>query len=529
MVRKFEWVDAFGRPIDTSALKTEQAAPTSRGIRRHDTFHPAAGLTPGRLAAYLRASADGSDPESYLALAEDMEERDLHYAGVLGVRKRQVSGLDITVVAAGDDKASIAAADLVREIIERDGFEDELFDILDAIGKGFSCTEIVWDTSEGQWRPQRLAWRNPRWFVFDQVDGETPLLRQGDSGANEPLNPYGWIFHSAKMKSGLPIRGGIARAAAWTFLFKAYTVKDWAIFAEAYGQPLRLGKYDAGASEKDKNTLLEAVSNIGADYAAIVPQSMAVDFIKADISGSHELYEKRADWLDRQVSKIVLGQTATTDAIAGGHAVGKTHDGVREDIERADAKQLAATLNRDLVRSIVDLNLGRQKKYPKIVIGRPDEVDVDKLVKNVVQLVPLGLKVGMAEIRDHLGLTDPGDEEELLVAPRPGAPDDAVEEDPEKPATKKPGAGERTAHKAQTGKPDDSIDRAIDDMLEDWEPLVSPIVTGLQAELAAATSLDEVKALLARRFGDLDAPALRELLARSAFAARLAAEAGEDL
>ncbi|RWE49366.1 MAG: DUF935 family protein, partial [Mesorhizobium sp.] len=110
-------------------------------------------------------------------------------------------------------------------------------------------------------------------------------------------------------------RGGIARAVAWTFLFKSFTIKDWAIFCEAYGQPLRLGKYDAGASDKDKQILLDAVSNIGVDYAAIVPAAMAVEFIKADISGSHGLYKERADWLDQQVSKVVLGQTATTDAI----------------------------------------------------------------------------------------------------------------------------------------------------------------------------------------------------------------------
>ncbi|MER9545604.1 DUF935 domain-containing protein [Mesorhizobium sp. M0437] len=515
-------VDRYGRPIEKASLKVEQAAPTSTGVRRHDALHPAAGLTPGRLAQVLRASIDG-DPENYLALAEDMEERDPHYAGVLGVRKRQVSGLDITVEAAGDDAVSVAAADLVREVIERDGFEDELFDILDAVGKGFSCTEIIWDTSEGQWRPKRLAWRDPRWFVFDQVDGETPLLRNG--GLNEPLVPYHWIYHSAKVKSGLPIRGGIARAVAWTFLFKSFTIKDWAIFCEAYGQPLRLGKYDAGASEKDKQILLDAVSNIGVDYAAIVPASMIVDFVKADISGSHALYKERADWLDQQVSKVVLGQTGTTDAIAGGYAVGKTHDGVREDIEKGDARQIAATLNRDLTRPVVDLNFGPQKKYPKICIGRPEQVDIKALVENVVSLVPLGLKVGMSTMRDRIGLPDPKDGEELLVAPKtqaPGVP-------PADPTLKLLKPGERPPALSADGVKRDAIDRAADDMLADWKPLVSPLVAGLEAEIAAASSVEDVKALLAKRFADLDAAAITELLAQSAFAARLAGTVDDQL
>ncbi|RWE96825.1 DUF935 domain-containing protein [Mesorhizobium sp.] len=517
-------VDRYGRPIAKAALKIEQAAPTGSGVRRHDALHPAAGLTPGRLASILRASIDG-DPENYLALAEDMEERDPHYAGVLGVRKRQVSGLDITVEAAGEDAASVEHADLVREVIERDGFEDELFDIEDAVGKGFSCTEIVWDTSAGQWRPKRLAWRDPRWFEFDRIDGETPLLR--DAGQSVPLNPYKWIYHAAKVKSGLPIRGGIARAVAWTFLFKSFTIKDWAIFCEAYGQPLRLGKYDAGASDKDKQILLDAVSNIGVDYAAIVPASMAVDFIKADISGSHGLYKERADWLDQQVSKVVLGQTATTDAIAGGHAVGKTHDGVREDIEKADARQLAGTLNRDLVRPLVDLNHGPQKKYPRILIGRPEQIDITALVTNVAKLVPLGLKVGMSTMRDRIGIPDPADDEELLGAPKEPPPVDPPAGPA--PARQKPGETEQTVHSTAGTSTRDAIERSTDAMLADWEPLVSPIVAGLDAEIAAASSVEDVKALLARRFIGLDAAALTDLLARSAFAAQLAGQVDDTL
>lgn len=510
-------VDQYGRPIEKAALKVEQAAPTARGIRRHDAMHPAAGLTPGRLAAILKSSIDG-DPEQYLALAEDIEERDLHYAGVLGVRKRQVSGLEITVEAAGDDAESEAAAQLVRDVIGREGFADELIDVLDAIGKGFSCTEIIWDTSEGQWMPKRLKRRDPRWFTFDLVDGETPLLRD-DNGQMVPLNPYQWVHHQAKAKSGLPIRGGIARAAAWTFLFKSFTVKDWAIFCEAYGQPLRLGKYDAGASERDKEVLLEAVSNIGVDYAAIVPASMAVDFVAADIAGSHTLYRERADWLDQQVSKVVLGQTGTTDAIAGGHAVGKTHDGVRDDIEIADARQLAGSLNRDLTRPVVDLNRGPQKKYPRICIGRPDEEDVDALVKNVVQLVPLGLPVGRKTMLQKIGLPEPQMGEELLVAPKQPAPIDP---------NAQPEQLDEAINSAQAPKRD-AIERATGTLLGDWEPLVKPIVAGLEAEIAAASSADEVKAILAKRFEGLNVEALTEQLARSAFAARLAGETGENL
>ena len=522
----FTWYDAFGRPVDMSALKTEQGGPSVRGLRRTEAMHPAAGLTPTRLAQILRTSID-STPEDYLALAEDMEEREPHYASVLQTRKLQVAGLEVTVEAAGDDARSIEIADFVRGVLTRDEFQTELFDVLDAVGKGFSCTEIIWDTSEKQWAPKRLAWRNPRWFEFDRLDGETPLYR-GDLGL-EPLKPFGWIFHVSKSKSGLPIRGGLARGVAWQYLFKNFTLKDWAIFSEAYGQPLRLGKYGQGASEKDKEVLLEAVKQMGTDFAAVVPASMAIELIEAKISGTHELYEKRADWLDRQISKLVLGQTSTTDAQKGSYAVGKVHDGVRQDIERADAKAAASTVRRDLVRPLVDLNYGPQKSYPVIRIGRPDEIDVEKYMTNVEKFVKLGGRVGAAEVRDRIGVTDPARDEELLTAPNP-----AVREDPDSgedgtgPPPRQPSRPATMSARRQAERTD-AIDEAATLAAEDWEPLIGPIVAGLDTAIAEATSIEQVRQILKSRLAGVSTDALGEELARAVFAARLAGEADETL
>ena len=87
-------------------------------------------------------------------------------------------------------------------------------------------------------------------------------------------------------------------------------LKDWVTFAEVYGQPLRVGKYGAGATEQDKETLLQAVANIGTDAAAIVPDSMLIEFTEARQTGSIELYQSFCQYLDAQISKAVLGPDA---------------------------------------------------------------------------------------------------------------------------------------------------------------------------------------------------------------------------
>src|SRR5690606_6872255 len=153
-------------------------------------------------------------------------------------------------------------------------------------------------------------------------DGETLYLRA--ASGPEALRPFKYVQHVSKAKSGIPIRGGIARAAAWAYLFKNYDLKDWVTYIEVHGQPLRVGKYHTGATEADKEVLLRAVANIGSDAAAIIPQNMLIEFVEAaKQGGATDLYEKLADWLDRQVSKAVLGQTLTTEVSSGSLAAAK--------------------------------------------------------------------------------------------------------------------------------------------------------------------------------------------------------------
>jgi phage gp29-like protein len=477
------------QPIKRELLTQEIAAPTITGVRTPFTGYPGDGLNPRRLASLLR-EADQGEPLRYFELAEQIEERDLHYAGVLATRKRSVAQLDVTVEAASDAAEHIRHADMVRSWLSRDELQDEIFDMLDAIGKGVSYTEIIWDTSEGQWWPKCLEWRDPRWFRPDRVNGVTPLLRT-ETG-DVPLPPMKFICAVIRAKSGLPVRSGLARLATWSWMFKAFTLRDWAIFTQTFGQPIRIGKYGPGATEADKDTLYRAVANIAGDCAAIVPASMTIEFVESkNVTSGTDLYVKRAEYLDQQVSKAVLGQTATTDAVVGGLGSGKEHRQVQEDIERADAKSLSAILNRDLIRAWVDLEAGPQKLYPKLRIGRADERDIEKTVDSITKLVPFGLRVEKSWAADMLGVPDPDPEAELLVAPRAPAPiglgnlalTDAGNEPPA-----------RTLHAAN---PAQRASDAIDHLATEAEDVVAPgadaLIDTVRRLVERASSLQEVR------------------------------------
>lgn len=507
--------DAHGNPIDRGKLREELSGPTTTGVRTPFSGHSAQGLTPQRLASIM-LRAELGDATAYLALAEEMEEKDLHYRSVLATRKLQVSGLEMTVEAASDAAEDVRAADLVRDFLAEEILQSALFDILDAVGKGYSASEILWDTEGARWQPREIVWRDPRWFGYDPLEGRT-LRLVSETGMLEPLAPAKFVVHTSKSKSGLPIRGGLARAAAWSYLFKNFDIKAWLLFCEVYGHPLRLGKYDSQASPEEREILLRAVRNIAADHAAIVPQSMLVEFVDAKAQGNAVMFEKLAEYLDRQVSKAVLGQTGTTDT---GSRVGtaEAHERVRADIEQSDAVQLAATLNRDLVRPLVTLNLGQRKVYPRLRIYRPDQEDVTALVDSVVKLLPFGLKVESSVMADKLGLPEPDAQSELLGAITDGANGDTEPDSaPEDSGAKK--TKEKTAQRL--GEESDAIDYMADAAAEGWEPVLTPLVQPVLELLEHSTSFEDFLDKLPTLVDSQNTGALTESLARALFAARL--------
>ena len=397
--------DADGNPVDKTRLVEEVAAPTVTGVRQILSGHPAQNLTPQRLTALLLAAEQG-DALAYLELAEEMEEKDLHYRSVLSTRKLQVAGLPVKVEAATDAAEDVKAADLVRDFIDTGVLAEAVQDILDAVGKGYSVCEIMWDTEGKSWFPSSILWRDPRWFEFDRLDGVTLRLK-GESGLPEPLAPAKFITHIHKSKSGLPIRGGLARPVAWYYLFKNFGIKSWVQFAQVFGFPLRVGRYGSEATQDEKDVLLRAVRSIAQDAAAIIPDSMKIEFVNTNSTGNVQIFKGLTEYFDKQISKAVLGQTGTTDV---GQHVGtaNAHERVREDIEESDAAQLAATLSRDLVRPLVDLNLGPRRRYPIIRIAREKKEDVSKWIDNVVKVaavVPDFAEVSV--VRDKLGIPQP--------------------------------------------------------------------------------------------------------------------------
>lgn len=527
-----------GEPIDTSLLSQEVATATFGGARSVLADAVASGLTPEGLAAVLKRATIG-EIRAYLTLAEEMEERYLHYASQVQTRRLAIEGTEISLQVPDGVPAKIA--DAVHELIADPGFLDAMGALTDGIAKGFAVVEPIWEYEAGLLRPVAYRWRDPRFFQFDRLSMTELRLAVDGNLDGVPLPKAKFIVHAPRAKTGIPIRRGFARAAAWAFLIQQFTLKDWAAFCEVFGMPLRLGKYHSGASEADKKTLLRAVAGFSSDAAAIIPQGMEIEFIERKaLEGSS--FEKLVDYLDRNISKLVVGQTMTADKGAS-LAQAKVHNQVRLDIQRADCGQLAHTANSQLVRLFVAMNFGPQAAYPSIEMPVAEPEDTAALANAVEKLVPLGLKVSQKELRGKLGLSEPAAGEDLLTPPA-AAPAGPIEvrtgagsRQPARPAIASAHHGgcacpscrpARTeagtsalAADPRTGVDVEAeLDQLLEEQLADWEELADPLLAPLRQALARAHSFDELQALLAEASGRIDGSKLAERLARLTAIAR---------
>ncbi|MEW5885546.1 MAG: DUF935 family protein [Pseudomonadota bacterium] len=514
--------------VRAADLNTEIATPTRGGPRSHAHWRALASLTPTLVASILRRAAQG-DGRDFLLAADEIAEKDLHYRAVLQSRCMAVSALPLLVDAADDTPAAHEAAELVRAVLAELPMNEVAMHLMGAVAKGYAVAELVWDTRRQPWRPRALLPRPAHWFAWTREGApELRLLSAEQPFAGEPLPAARFVVH-ALGGAGLPLQQGVARAVLWAWVVKAYALRDWARFAELYGQPIRIGKYDPAATPQDVDVLKEAVLGLGADAAAVIPQSMMLELVEAaGKTASADLYQKLIEYLDRAVSKAVLGQTLTTDQGATGSlAQARVHDDVRKELLAADARALAATLTRDLAAPLVRLNLGEAAPLPRLRFEMVEPDDLDGLSLQVARLVALGLPVPQGWARQKWGIPEPDGDEPLLTPPaqatnlaaqRRLAP--AV---PALGATR--GVHGQVAHAAEPPAAPDAIDALIDEAMAGWHQQMGPVLAPLEQLFARAEregwSAAELLDALAPTLAQPDEAQLTEALARAAYSARI--------
>ncbi|MES9873142.1 MAG: DUF935 domain-containing protein [Candidatus Sedimenticola sp. 6PFRAG7] len=513
--------DWLGRTIKRKQIDDTQSARIGM-VDREFANHPSRGLTPQRLAAIL-TNAEQGDLIDQLDLFEDMEEKDAHIFAELSKRKRVLQGLDWSIVpprnaTPQEEKAADQASEWMQDI---DNFEDALFDMADAIGKGFSNLEIDWQRESHIMLP-RLNHRPARWFTVNKADRDKLLLRSDDN-QGEALWPFKWVSHIHKAKSGYIARSGLHRVLAWPFLFKNYSVRDLAEFLEIYGIPARLGTYPSGASEKDKRTLLQAVISVGHNAAGIMPEGMMMEFKEA-AKGASDPFMAMIDWCESSESKAILGGTLTTSAESTGLGsnLGDVHNEVRHDLRDSDARQLAGTLTRDLVWPMVALNIPGidPARAPRFQFETQEPEDLKLMSEALPELVKIGFQIPRSWGHEKLQIPEAEDGEAVLgvtEAPSPLRGEGWGEGKNEQ----KHAATAAAATKAGTTEPD-LVDHQVRRLQDETAPSIDAMLDQIRTLLEEVATMEELQERLVEAFNYMEIDDLAEVIQLGMSAAELA-------
>lgn len=183
---------------------------------------------------------------------------------------------------------------------------------------------------------------------------------------------------------------GLLMIAAQYVIYKRGGFGDWAQFAEIFGMPFRVGKYNP-YDDATRIKLEEALREMGGAGHAVIPDGTSLEFFNPTNSGQSDVFKDLVQEANSELSKIFLGQTMTTDN-GSSHSQSGTHKEVEEMINMADMLEAEYLLNWELADKLRALGLlipeGRFYFEQSEVLSLLDRLKIDIDVSQKVKFKP---------------------------------------------------------------------------------------------------------------------------------------------
>lgn len=321
---------------------------------------------------------------------DEMEERDTHLYATYQTRKLAVSTLPWEILVGSEDEKSYEIRDFVFDAIDncKGIFSEDIKQIMDAVGKGFSALEIIWQYLEkgkwaGKYTVEELVFHKQKYWRFIPASisptGKDIALYTADKW-NPVEIPWTKLIHYAYDSQDSKYGRGAFRPCYWFYWFKKEGWKSWMIYLSKYGQPTTIGTYPDGAKVAEQNLLMDVINSIQEETGLIIPESMKLSFLESSRS-SPASYENMVNACNAEISKAILGATQTVEeGKRGSYALSRAHSEVRQERVAADGVDVADTIQQQLVRPLVDFNYITDV-YPQFILVLPDTEIAESKIK----------------------------------------------------------------------------------------------------------------------------------------------------
>ncbi|WP_169735889.1 DUF935 domain-containing protein [Thiothrix lacustris] len=494
--------------------------------------HPGKNLTPAK-AMTLLLEAEQGNLRALADLADDMEERDTHLYAELMKRRRGCLTADWSLSLRNADKSEQKALEQLTEQLKNMPMPDIIWDMTDAIHKGYACAEIQWEYADKAWLPATIQHRPANWFTAMPEDRDTLMLRTQE-GKGVALQDYSWITHTHKARSGYLTNTALARVTVWPFLFRAFSSRDFAEFLEIYGLPLRLGRYPSGATAEERSTLLRAVTAIGHSAAGILPANMAIEFQRA-AEGQADPYMAMVGWAEGGISKAILGGTLTSDSGKNGnYATASVHDDARKEIRKSDLRQIGKTLSSNLIKPLCLFNT-TLTRVPQFIFDDTEPEDNERSIYALVKLAE-AMPIPLEWVRNKFKIPAPNGDEPILQITQPTAGSTAAAKATHHSGCSCCNSEATAALKGSDGQ--DSVQGDIDSstptddaLRSQAQALIQPLIDKALEGVRAGDPAETILTTLMMGYPEMDSSKLSDALTKASFIADLMGrwEAQQDI
>ncbi|BET67163.1 hypothetical protein ASA1KI_20810 [Opitutales bacterium ASA1] len=404
----------FDRIAHFAAAVIEGKGPRTGRITRFDVRSLPTGiardLDVDRVHQILQ-SAEGGQLTDLFRLYRDIIATNAHLQGRFSDRKRAVYG-DVLTIQPIDKRASedVKAADFVRETIEACAcWEDVLIHVLDSTLYPVAVVEKVFKQSG---RRYELAELVP--VPHDLLDWTEGRLRIQQTDAQG--RPIG-LYHEADPAAYIVARvhdltlpdqwGGPMRSLVFWWLLATMDRDWWARFLDRYGAPFLVGKYDQ--ADDDSRGILERAFSLATKLGGlVVSRETDIEIKQAASTDSAEGYAKFHTLCAEEISKLIVGQTLSSDAKSTGlgSGVANAQAAIRDDIRQADARRLGNVLRQQLFAQLCAINALRGRP-PKPVWGTISVAEQKATGDMLTSLKTAGLRISdeaLEPLSERLGL-----------------------------------------------------------------------------------------------------------------------------
>lgn len=188
----------------------------------------------------------------------------------------------------------------------------------------------------------------PRKHVIPEYGRVIPALGMDwTTGVNYRKPPFtDWLI-----EAGRPDNLGLYLKAALHTIPKKNMLAFWDTFGEIFGMPMRVAR----TTSRDPK-VIEGINDMLRDSAskltAVTGMDTEIEFVESEKGDAFNVYDKRVDRCNSELSKLIIGQTMTIED-GSSLSQSETHLEVFQNLVKSDCDMLRDIINNQLIPHMV--------------------------------------------------------------------------------------------------------------------------------------------------------------------------------